>query len=54
LRRGAVHFDLSAHFLQAHSEGFDLLLLPRFEIARVLVRLDHVPGLIVHVNHGIM
>jgi hypothetical protein len=29
-------------------------ILRLFEVARVLVRLDHVPSLIVNTNHGIM
>jgi hypothetical protein len=30
------------------------LFLPLFEIALVLVRLNHVPSVIVNANHGIM
>ena len=32
--------------------GLPLLTLPRFEIARVLVRFDHVASVIVNANHG--
>jgi hypothetical protein len=33
---------------------FDMLTSPLFEIALVLVRLDHVARFIVNANHGIM
>ena len=39
---------------QARGCSFDSRRLPLFEIARVLVRLDHLAGFIINADHGIV